>query len=117
MLLSIATTGQAATFTVNTTADSGAGSLRQAILDANTAAGADSIQFSIAGAGVRTIIAGSALPTITGQVTIDGATQPGYAGTPLIKIDGASAGAVSGLVLGAGSSGSTTAIGGRCPRA
>jgi hypothetical protein len=41
----------AATFTVTSTADSGAGTLRQAIIDANAAAGADTINFSIAGAG------------------------------------------------------------------
>ena len=38
---------QAATFTVTNTDDSGPGSLRQAIEDANTAAGADVIDFSI----------------------------------------------------------------------
>jgi hypothetical protein len=36
-----------ATFPVLNTADSGAGSLRQAILDANTAPGADTITFAI----------------------------------------------------------------------
>ena len=45
----------AATFTVTNTNDSGAGSLRQAILDANASAGADLIDFSIPGAGVHTI--------------------------------------------------------------
>jgi hypothetical protein len=34
-----------ATFTVTNTNDSGAGSLRQAVLDANAAAGADTIVF------------------------------------------------------------------------
>jgi hypothetical protein len=36
-----------ATFVVTTTSDSGAGSLRQAILDANANAGADTITFNI----------------------------------------------------------------------
>lgn len=36
-----------ATFTVTNTADSGAGSLRQAILSANAAFGADTIAFAI----------------------------------------------------------------------
>ena len=45
----------AATFTVTNTNDSGAGSLRQAILDANASAGADLIDFNIPGAGVHTI--------------------------------------------------------------
>ena len=67
----------AATFTVITTADTGPGSLRQAILDANAAAGADEIVFAIAGSGVQTIAPNTPLPSITGPVTIDGYTQPG----------------------------------------
>jgi trimeric autotransporter adhesin len=66
-----------AQFTVTSTADAGAGSLRAAITSANGAAGADTIRFNITGAGVRTITLASALPTITGQVLIDGYTQPG----------------------------------------
>ncbi len=69
----------ATTFTVTNTDDSGAGSLRQAILDANAAAGADSIAFNIVGSGVHTIVPVTALPAITGPVTIDGYTQPGSA--------------------------------------
>src|SRR5262245_34428268 len=67
------------TFTVVNVNDSGAGSLRQAIVDANNAAGADTIQFNIPGAGVHTITpaSGSQLPFITDPVTIDGYTQPG----------------------------------------
>ena len=43
----------------------------------------------------------SALPSITEAVTIDGTSQPGYAGTPLIVVDGSGAGATTfGLVLG-----------------
>jgi len=67
----------AVTFTVINTADSGAGSLRQAILDANTLPGADRIEFAIAGAGVQTITPATALPTITDAVVVDGYTQPG----------------------------------------
>ena len=59
------------------TADSGAGSLRQAIDDANSAAGADTIVFAIPGAGVHTITPQSLLPIISEAVTIDGYTQPG----------------------------------------
>src|SRR4051794_37024563 len=64
-----------ATFTVNSVNDAGAGSLRQAILDANAAAGADTINFSIVGS--TTINLASALPTVTGPVTIAGNTQTG----------------------------------------
>jgi hypothetical protein len=67
----------AATFTVISTSDSGAGSLRQAILDANAAAGADTIVFDIPGAGVHTITPLTDFAAITGPVTIDGYTQTG----------------------------------------
>jgi hypothetical protein len=93
------------TYSVTNTNDSGAGSLRQAITDANANPGADSISFSIAGSGVQTINLTSALPTITGALTIDGTTQSGYSGTPLIELNGAGAGALSnGLTITAGSS-------------
>ena len=97
-----------ATYTVTNTNDTGSGSLRAAINSANTNAGADTIVFNIAGAGVHTINLTSALPNITGVVTINAATQTGYGGTPLIELNGSGAGAgASGLVLAAGSSGST----------
>jgi len=67
----------AATFNVVNTNDSGAGSFRQAILDANANPGADVIAFAIPGAGLHTITAASFWPPITEQVTIDGYTQPG----------------------------------------
>jgi parallel beta-helix repeat protein len=69
----------AATFVVTNTNDSGAGSLRQAILDANAAAGPDTINFNIPGSGVQTITPVTVLPIITGSVTIDGYSQPGAA--------------------------------------
>jgi hypothetical protein len=78
---------------VTTTADAGAGSLRQAIIDSNTSVGvADVITFNIGGGGPQTIALASALPTITDPVTIDGTTQPGFAGVPLIDVNGAGAG-------------------------
>jgi hypothetical protein len=80
-------------FTVTTTADDGPGSLRQAILDADAATGATStIDFAIPGAGIVTIAPASPLPPITGPVVIDGTSQPGYAGTPLIALSGPAAG-------------------------
>jgi hypothetical protein len=57
--------------------DSGAGSLRQAILDANGNAGMDAIVFNISGFGPHTIALVSALPSITGDLIIDGYTQIG----------------------------------------
>ena len=68
------TPAYAATFTVTNLNDSGAGSLRQAIIDANAAAGADIITFSVSG----TIPLASTLPTITaagGALTMDGTGQ------------------------------------------
>src|SRR6185312_12546945 len=67
--------------------DGGAGSLRQAILNANASQGADTIRFQIPGSGVRTIIT-SGLPIITESDVIDGTTQTGFSGTPLIELTG-----------------------------
>ena len=96
--------GALATFTVSNTNDAGVGSLRQAIIDANAAGGADVIDFSI-GSSARTITLASTLPTITGQVVIDGTTQAGFGGTPLIEVKGAgSSGGIQGLTLSGGNS-------------
>ena len=77
----------ATTYTVSNTNDSGAGSLRQAILDANGHAGADTIWFII-GAADKTITPVSLLPDITDGVLLDGWVQPGFSNVPLIRIDG-----------------------------
>ena len=91
------------TLVVTNTSDSGAGSLRQAILDANNFAGPDAIYFNIPGSGVATILLLSALPPLSGSVTLDATTQPGYAGSPLIEIDGTAAGpGADGLTLNLG---------------
>src|SRR2546430_8181666 len=63
-------------FTVTNTNDSGTGSLRQAILDANSMGGG-TINFNIPGTGVHTISPMTVLPTITQTVTIDGYSQAG----------------------------------------
>ncbi|HEX6044662.1 MAG TPA: Calx-beta domain-containing protein [Pyrinomonadaceae bacterium] len=80
-------THAAATFVVTNVNDSGAGSLRQAILDANANPGADSITFNIAGPSllIQPLLG---LPDITDPVTIDGSTQPGFAGAPIIELNG-----------------------------
>jgi Right handed beta helix region len=62
----------ASPFTVINTNDSGSGSLRQAITDANNNPGADTIGFSIPGTGQKTITILTDLPNITEGVTIDG---------------------------------------------
>ena len=61
----------ATTFTVTNTTNSGAGSLRQAIADANNNAGADVITFSVS--ANSTIIVVSPFLVITDDVIIDGA--------------------------------------------
>jgi hypothetical protein len=64
-------------YIVTNSNDSGANSLRQAILNANANGGLDTITFNIAGTGVHTINLSSALPAIIGPVSINGYTQPG----------------------------------------
>lgn len=112
----------AATFTVTNTNDSGAGSLRQAILDNNAASAGNVINFNIPGIGPFTIKPLTDLPIITKTVTIDGYTQPGASPNTIVDGDDAillieingSAYTVGdgvttgrGLTLGAGSDGST----------
>ena len=89
----------AATFTVTQTGDSGAGSLRQAMLDANNLPGPHQIIFAIPGAGPHRIAPLSPLPPVHETLTLDGTSQPGYAGQPLIVLDGAGAGNAYGLLL------------------
>ncbi|QQR55204.1 hypothetical protein IPG41_01420 [Candidatus Peregrinibacteria bacterium] len=63
-------TVKAATFTVSNLDDAGAGSLRQAITDANASPGEDLISFSVAGS----ITLLSDLPIISDSVTVDATT-------------------------------------------
>jgi hypothetical protein len=89
LLLLCVTDCTAATLVVTNNADSGAGSLRQAITDANITPGTNFITFNIPGTGVQSIRSYSGVLQVTNPVTIDGTTQPGYAGMPLIVLDGA----------------------------
>ena len=93
----------AGTFTVTNTNDGGAGSLRQAISDANANAGADQIVFNISPGGGQTIAVPTALPAITDPAEIDATTQPGYSGIPLIQLKGG-AGSGHGFEITAGNS-------------
>ena len=100
-------------FVVKTTADSGPGSLRQAILDSNIATGGtNTIDFAIPGTGVQTIAPASPLPAITNPVVIDGTTQPGYAGVPLIAIVSQGTGDADPLTVGSDVTVKGLAIGG-----
>lgn len=63
--------------TVTNGNDSGAGSLRQALVAANASPDFNRIRFNIPGACPRVITLNSLLPTISGAVAIEGYTQPG----------------------------------------
>ena len=90
---------------VTNTDDSGPGTLRQALLDANDAPGENLVLFNLPGAGVHTIALDSALPEITSPVIVNGWSQPGFTGPPLIEITGATiTNRVDGLNLTAGRS-------------
>lgn len=85
---------RAATLTVTSTNDSGAGSLREAMLIANTnGVPGDLIVFNISGSPPFRINLASALPFITEPVSIDGTSQPGYVNKPRIELNGAAVGA------------------------
>jgi parallel beta-helix repeat protein len=88
-------------FVVTNANDAGPGSFRQAITDANAnvTPSPDKIVFNIPGAGIKVISLLTPLPEITDPLVIDGSTQPGYAGAPLIELDGANVGVASGLVI------------------
>jgi hypothetical protein len=104
-LLGGAPAGAAQQFSVSNSNDSGSGSLRQAMLDANRTPGSDTIVFSI-GSGRVLIAPTSPLPVLTETVRIDGTTQPGFAGTPIIEISGHGVGGGPGIRVtnrGAGS--------------
>jgi parallel beta-helix repeat protein len=75
-------------FKVTNTNNSGDGSLRRAINDANANPGRDAIFFKIPGPGVHTISPLTNLPEVTEDVGIAGDSQTGYSGTPLIQLDG-----------------------------
>jgi len=114
IILLAVVSAHANTFTVINTNDSGAGSLRQAILDANAHAGSDQISFNISGTGVQTISPVTQLPAITDPVIIDGYTQTGATANTLtngdnavllIELDGSKSPLGSnGLVITAGAS-------------
>ena len=103
-------------FRVTNTNDSGSGSLRQAILNANTtlntASGPDQIRFAIRAEGMQTISLLTELPPLTEAVVIDGYTQPGASPNTLalgnnaniqIELNGDSCGCASGLLISVGS--------------
>jgi hypothetical protein len=103
LAMGMAAPAAAATFVVNNngnSSDSSVGNgvcrtsgnvctLRAAIQEANANSSLDTITFAI-GTGPQRISISSSLPTITNPVIIDGWTQPGFSGKPLIEIRGTS---------------------------
>ena len=102
-LLQIGTAHGDNTFTVVNTADSGLGSLRWAITNANANSGmTNRISFNISGTAPFTINLLSALPAVANPWTIiDATTQPDWAnsGMPVVELNGASAAGSVGLQL------------------
>jgi len=105
---------KSANYVVTNTNNSGSGTLRQAILDANANSGADNIIFNISGTGLKTILLTAALPAITDEIHIDGYTQSGslrnsenfiFNGVLNLAIDGGGQSFI-GLTLASGSSNS-----------
>src|SRR5262245_35307272 len=84
------------TYTVTNTNDWFWGSFRQAIEDANAHPGPDRIVFAI-GSGPKTIKLDTPLPPISDPVTIDGWSQPGWSGNPIIELDGTKVMGITGL--------------------
>ena len=73
--------------------------LRAAIEESNAFSTVDVVNFAMPATeaghagGVWTISPGSALPDLSDQVTIDGSTQAGWTTTPVVELNGTSAGA------------------------
>ena len=68
----------AQTYSVTTAADSGAGSLRDAMTKANENPNLGVIKFAIPGACPRVIALNTVLPKVTTSMFIDGTSQPGW---------------------------------------
>lgn len=94
-----------ANYVVTNTNDSGDGSFRQAIINADSNTPPNTISFQIPGSGPFTISPQSTYPPLNQPVVVDGTTQNGYAGTPLIQINatGISAGSDCLTLSGGGS--------------
>ncbi len=112
VMAALVASADAGAFVVTTTSDSGSGSLRQAILDANAASAEchqQTITFNIPGASVHTIQPTSPLPPFNIQITMDGYSQPGSQANTLnegtnavitIELDGSMAGTSNGITIG-----------------
>jgi hypothetical protein len=93
-----------AVFTVTNVNDSGPGSLRSALTNADSAASTNIIQFNLSGAGPFTIVPLTSLPALTMPVVLDGWSQTGWTNLPLVQINGGSVPGSYGLVLNSSNS-------------
>jgi hypothetical protein len=83
--------------------DGSSGTLRAIIEQVNSDSSPDTIDFNLPGTAPFVIQLMSALPQITNSVVIDGTSQPGYAGQPIVELNGNQAGGGSnGLQLEVG---------------
>jgi hypothetical protein len=79
------------TYTVINNLNTGAGSLRNVLVQVNsdtTIHSPDTVKFNIPGTGTHTISLLSDLPTITHPVIIDAGTESGFTNTPVVFLDG-----------------------------
>src|SRR5260370_31386890 len=90
---------------VSSLAESGPGTLRQALQDANDSPDANLVVFNFPGPAPYTVHLLSALPAVTSPVIIDGWSQPGFSATPVVELDGSTASnAIDRLVIQSGPS-------------
>jgi len=94
----------AQTFTVTSGLDSGNNTLRAAVAAANASPGADTISFGIGGNGLHVItLTSGPLPQLTGPVTIDAQTEPGFVSAPIVELrNGTGMSSLTGLDLAGG---------------
>lgn len=96
----VASVAHATTYTVTSNADSGPGTLRQALTDASGVIGND-IVFALP-AGQTKIQLVTPLPPVY-AITLDATTQPGYTNHPIVEINGSQIpGASTGLAINQG---------------
>src|SRR5262249_38362339 len=89
LCLGLSQHAEGTTYPVTNASDSGAGSLRAAIESVNAnPPGPHRITFAIPLPGVQTVHLSTPLPEITTTVAIDGRSQGGYIGTPVIEVAG-----------------------------
>ena len=88
LFLMLGVPASAALLTVFTTNDTGLGSFRQALVDANVSPGGDVINFQLPGPGPYIIQPATQWPEVRSPIVIDGRTQPGFSNKPIVELNG-----------------------------